>query len=390
MTAPMTERRTDLACACAAGFAFSCNYTNHAPLAPLLMKQFAFSQAMAGLLTTGIFLTHAAMQIPGGHLADRFGGHRVLAWALVVVCAGNVGIAYAGSFLSLLAWKVFAGIGTGACFVAGARYLAQAVPPARLPRAQGYYGGSILLGSGFVIYAVPTAAAVVGWSGAFWMTALVALVVLVAWTTLASTPSPAAHPTVNLRGLLGYGQLWLLGTVQMATFGLVIVIGSWITQLLRVHLGLTAGTAGALGSLVLLIGIVTRPLGGTLARLLSMRALVAGSLAINVVGCLMLAWSGHSAMRAVIAIVLLGLGCGLPYAALFNRAAALFPGRAGAAMGLVNMLGIVMILVGAPLVGKIADWTGNFQAAFVSLAAFSGVVLVVAVLIPNERRAAAD
>jgi len=81
------------------------------------------------------------------------------------------------------------------------------------------------------------------------------------------------------------------------------------------------------------------------------------------------------------AILLLGIGCGLPYAALFNRAAALFPGRAGAAMGLVNMLGIVMILVGAPVVGTIADWTGNFQAAFMSLAAFSAAVLLAAFFI---------
>ena len=151
----MKEHRLELACACAAAFAFSANYTNHAPLAPLLMRQFGFTQAMAGLLTTGIFLTHAAMQIPGGHLADRFGGRRVLAWALAIVCVGNVGIAFATGYAGLLFWKVFAGVGTGSCFVAGARYLAQVMPPALLPKAQGYYGGAVLLGSGFVIYAVP-------------------------------------------------------------------------------------------------------------------------------------------------------------------------------------------------------------------------------------------
>jgi cyanate permease len=56
--------------------------------------------------------------------------------------------------------------------------------------------------------------------------------------------------------------------------------------------------------------------------------------------------------------------------------AVLFPGRAGAAMGLVNMLGILMILVGAPAVGKIADWTGSFQASFVALAGFNAAVLL--------------
>ena len=279
----MKHKRLELACACAAAFAFSSNYTNHAPLAALLMRQFSFTQAMAGLLTTGIFLTHAAMQIPGGHLADRFGGRRVLACALAVVCAGNVGIAYAGSYGALLFWKVFAGLGTGTCFVAGARYLAQAMPPTLLARAQGYYGGSVLLGSGFVIYAVPRAADAVGWSGAFLMTALIAIAVLVFWLAAAPAPQPAAHPPVTLLSLLGHGQLWLLGSVQMASFGLVIVIGSWITQLLRVQAGMSVAAAGGLGSLVLLIGIASRPLGGALARELPVRPLVGASLSITAV-----------------------------------------------------------------------------------------------------------
>jgi NNP family nitrate/nitrite transporter-like MFS transporter len=377
----MKEKRLEIVCACAAAFAFSSNYTNHAPLAPLLMKQFAFTQAMAGLLTTGIFLTHATMQIPGGYLADRFGGRRVLAWALAIVCAGNVGIAYAGSYGELLFWKVFAGFGTGTCFVAGARYLAQSVPSNLLARAQGYYGGSVLLGSGFVIYAVPRAAEAVGWSGAFLTTALVAVAVLVFWLALAPAPQSTAHAPVSLLSLLGHEQLWLLGSVQMASFGLVIVIGTWITQLLRMQAGMSAAAAGGLGSLVLLIGIASRPLGGVLARDLPVRPLVAASLAINVVGCLTLAWAGSSVGWMVGGIVLLGIGCGLPYATLFNRAASLFPGRAGAAMGLVNMLGIVMILVGAPVVGKIADWTGSFHAAFASLAAFSAAALLAALFI---------
>ena len=44
-------------------------------------------------------------------------------------------------------------------------------------------------------------------------------------------------------------------------------------------------------------------------------------------------------------------------------------------LGLVNMLGIVMILAGAPAVGHLADWTGNFQSSFVALGAFTLAVL---------------
>ena len=52
-----------LACACVIGFAFSANYTSHAPL--------------------------AGMQVPGGHLVDRLDARTVLIFALAWVALGN-------------------------------------------------------------------------------------------------------------------------------------------------------------------------------------------------------------------------------------------------------------------------------------------------------------
>jgi MFS-type transporter involved in bile tolerance (Atg22 family) len=75
----------------------------------------------------------------------------------------------------------------------------------------------------------------------------------------------------------------------------------------------------------------------------------------------------------------------LPYAGIFNRAAALVPGGAGSAMGLVNMVGIAMILVGTPAVGFLADWTGKFQASFWSLGAFALLAATVAAAIPERK-----
>ena len=101
-----------------------------------------------------------------------------------------------------------------------------------------------------------------------------------------------------------------------------------------------------------------------------MTTLVRCALLMNAVACAALAW-GQSTALTFVAILALGAGCGLPYAGVFNRAAALFPGRAGAAMGLVNMVGILMILVGAPAVGRLADWSGEFRSSFLALGGFS-------------------
>src|SRR6266446_7512471 len=79
------QQRSAVICGCIVAFAYSANYTNHAPLAPALFRSFGFNQTLAGFLTTGIFATHALMQIPGGHLVDRLGAKRVLLCALAWV-----------------------------------------------------------------------------------------------------------------------------------------------------------------------------------------------------------------------------------------------------------------------------------------------------------------
>jgi nitrate/nitrite transporter NarK len=364
-----------LLCVCAAGFAFSVSYTNHAPVVPALIAEFHFSQAMAGLLTTGIFLTHAAMQIPAGHVADRLGSTRVLAAALAIVGLANLGIGFASAYTHLLWWKIFAGLGTGACFVSGARYITGLFTGPRMHLAQGLYGGSVLLGSGFVIFAVPQFLAAFGWRGTFFATACLALAVLAAWMLAAPRPPAPPRASGSFAGMLTDPQLWMLGLVQMASFGLAIVAGSWIAALLRNSLGASPARAGLAGSLVLLLGIVTRPLGGVLAPRFGVPATLRAGLLGCIAGCFLLGAGTPSWQTALPAIVLLGAGCGLPYAGLFNRAAACYPGRAGAAMGLVNMLGVGMILAGAPLVGHLADWTGSFRSGFLALGVFAALAL---------------
>jgi MFS family permease len=375
--------RAAVVCGCIVGFAYSANYTNHAPLAPALMHQFGFNQTLAGLLTTGIFATHAAMQIPGGHLVDRLGAKRVLLCALAWVALGNIGMALTDSYWQLLLCKIFTGVGTGVCFVGGARYV-HAAAGSRLSVAQGFFGGSVQLGSGFVILAVPRLYLLAGWRATFLVSAGMAVTAALIWLAAAPEVAPAAVVSGRWREMLLAPQLWLLGLVQMATFGLSLVVGSWVVVILTRVLSVPATRAGLIGSLVLLVGIVSRPLGGVVRRHVGIRPILAGSLLLIAAGCFIFVSSSISLGLALTAVLLIGTGCGLPYAAMFSRAGALFPGRAGAAMGLVNMVGILMILFGAPLVGHLADLTGTFRTSFVALGSFAVLALAAVSLIQRD------
>jgi nitrate/nitrite transporter NarK len=376
---------TAVICGCIVAFAYSANYTNHAPLAPHLMREFGFNNALAGLLTTGIFATHAAMQIPGGYLVDRLGSKRVLLFALIWVAVGNLGMACAVAYWQLLFCKIFTGMGTGVCFVGGARYVHEATAGPRLHVAQGFFGGSIQMGAGFVILVEPRLYLILqGWRSTFLVCGAMALTAAVIWFSASPTVEFGARPPGRFHEMLLAPQLWLLGLMQMATFGISVVVGSWVVIVLTKVMKVPATRAGLIGSLVLLLGIVSRPLGGFLRRHMGIRPLFIGSLLMVALGCFLFLPPTISVATALAAVVLVGIGIGLPYAAMFSRAGALFPGRAAAAMGLVNMLGILMILGGAPLVGHLADLTGSFKTSFAVLAGFSLAACAVVPFIDRE------
>jgi MFS family permease len=383
---PLSEsaQRVAIVCGCIVAFAYSANYTNHAPLAVALMREFGFNNALAGFLTTGIFLTHAGMQIPGGYLVDRFGSRRMLLIALLWVATGNLLMASAAAYWQLLFCKIFTGIGTGVCFVGGARYIHEGCAGPRLHVAQGYFGGSIQLGAGFVIFAVPQLNRLAGWRAAFLICAGMVIVAAIIWMAKAPRVEFPPSPPGKFHEMLLAPQLWLLGLFQMATFGMSVVVGSWVVVLLVKVMKVPATRAGMIGSLVLLLGIVSRPLGGALRQHIGIRPLMTGSLLMTALGCFLLLPSSISLMTAMAAVILIGIGVGIPYSAMFSRAGALFPGRAAAAMGLVNMLGIIMILGGAPLVGHLADLTGSFKTSF---AVLGGFTLSTCALVPLIDRA---
>jgi nitrate/nitrite transporter NarK len=383
---PLSEsaQRVAIICGCIVAFAYSANYTNHAPLAAALMREFRFNNAMAGFLTTGIFLTHAGMQIPGGYLVDRFGSRRMLLIALLWVALGNFLMAAAGAYWQLLFCKIFTGMGTGVCFVGGARYIHEGCAGPRLNVAQGFFGGSIQLGAGFVIFAVPLLYKLAGWRATFLISAGMVLVAAVIWIAKSPLVEFPASPPGKFHEMLLAPQLWLLGLFQMATFGMSVVVGSWVVVLLVKVMKVPATRAGMIGSLVLLLGIISRPLGGALRQHMGIRPLFAGSLVMTALGCFLLLPASISMITALAAVVLIGIGVGIPYAAMFSRAGALFPGRAAAAMGFVNMLGIIMILGGAPLVGHLADLTGSFKTSFAVLGGFTLATCALVPLIDRE------
>ena len=78
---------------------------------PLLMQEYGWSAARMGLLQSFFFYGFTASHLPGGWLADRLGGRRVLGGGTFVWSLATGVTPVAGSFTGLAAVRIALGLG---------------------------------------------------------------------------------------------------------------------------------------------------------------------------------------------------------------------------------------------------------------------------------------
>ena len=356
--------------------AFGFTYSDHAPLIPLVSADFRLDDLGAGLLSTALFTSYMGTTLLTTGLSERLGPKRVVGAGLAVSAAGTAIFALAPGYPVALAAKAVQGIGSALAFVAAARYLAGLYGERRNHLALGLYGGGFPLGSAMALVAMPPlAAAFGGWRGAFGAEAAFVAAVALAWWRAPAVPR-VARPG-NIRDALRCANCWWTSLQHAAGFGLAIASGTWITVYLLREFHLPLELSGLLGSLLLVLAVLARPLGGLLLareRMPTRRVMRIGDLAI-VAGVALLAFPDRPLAVALVGAILVGIGVGLPYSAVFNTAAASLPGAPGVAQGLAAIGGTAGVIVGAPAMGY-AVQTFGFWAAWLFVGGVSAVAFV--------------
>jgi len=356
--------------------AFGFTYSDHAPLIPLVSADFRLDDLGVGLLSTALFTSYMATTFLTTGLAERLGPKRMVGAGLAVSAAGTAAFALSPGYSVALAAKAIQGVGSALAFVAAARYLAGLYGERRNHFALGLYGGGFPLGSAVALVAMPPlAAALGGWRGAFWVEAAFVAVAATAWWRVPAVPR-VARPG-NIRDALRCPNCWWTSLQHAAGFGLAIASGTWITVYLVREFHLPLELSGLLGSLLLVLAVLARPLGGLLLareHMPTRRVMRIGDLAI-VAGVALLAFPDRPLTVALLGAVLVGIGVGLPYSAVFNTAAASLPGAPGAAQGLAAVGGTAGVMVGAPAMG-FAVQTFGFWAAWLFVGAVSAIAFV--------------
>jgi nitrate/nitrite transporter NarK len=300
------------------------------------------------------FVTRFLAEVPGGRLIDRLGARRMCLIGAAFIGAG-VALSMAAP-VPVLGVAARAVTGTGIGFIAGSAYVRRT---GGSPFAQGLYGGIGLGAGGLAIAVVPEFLPLFSWRAPYASALGLAALALAA---LALAPEDQAD-SVGIAGsvtpkVLSDPELRRLGLLYSVAFGTTVALSNWIAELLERH-GMSA-EAGAIGGLILITGLVTRPLGGLILR--NQKARIRKAVALSLVaGCAGSALLGTSISvpTAVVGCLLLGIGGGIPFSPAFTGAAGLRPDAPAAAVGIVNAMAAAVVLTFTPPVGLTFSLPGD-------------------------------
>ena len=359
---------------------------NHAPLLPLIMPELGITPAQAGLLSTVTFLGGGLLAIPVGQLTDWLGAKWMMAGSLAILLLSTLGMAAAPGYGSLLALRLLSGVGVCASFIAAGHYANAHWRGPRSALAQGLLGGSMQLGIGIAIFVLPLLATRVGWRGALALCAAPLVVVLGLWLRWARATSPR-RGTVAMRSVFADPAAWRLGLVNGATFGLTVVLGTWVAVYFVEEFGLALTLAGMFGAQTALLGMVGRPMGGLLVArgVVGARALIRWMLAGSALALLLLAWPGRPLAAALVAVVLVGITASLSYPGMLVLASRVRPDATGAVLGVVSTVGSLVVILGAPAIGALFSASGGFSLPFGLLALLPAAAVWATAGLPRDR-----
>jgi ACS family sodium-dependent inorganic phosphate cotransporter len=164
--------------------------------APLIMKELEWDEASLGIILSAFFLGYTLLQIPGGWLADRYGGKKVLAFGVLWWSLFTMITPLARTITGMAAMRTLMGVGEGVNFPSIQSVMAKWIPVAERSRVMGFTLSGISVGN---IIAFPLATWIMltlGWRSVFYIFGLFGFIWCVFWL-LGAANRPEEHTGIG-------------------------------------------------------------------------------------------------------------------------------------------------------------------------------------------------
>lgn len=164
--------------------------------APVIMKAYGWNEASLGIILSAFFMGYTLLQIPGGWLADRFGGKRVLTFGVLWWSFFTMITPLARTITGMAFFRTLMGLGEGVNFPSIQSLSARWIPAHERSRVMGFTLSGISAGN---ILAFPLATWVMvtfGWQTVFYLFGLLGIVWCLFWIKQAAD-RPETHPAIS-------------------------------------------------------------------------------------------------------------------------------------------------------------------------------------------------
>lgn len=344
------------------------------PMMDILLKELDITMAQGGWMMSIFFVAGVLLALPAAFANDKFGPKTTGMIALACTAMGSLIGGFSESLEILLIGRIIEGIGLGVIAVVAPAVIAMWFPPEKRGLPMGIWASWVPVGSFIMFNLAYPIQSYLGWHGVWWFGTVVAIVALIYYAMVVTTPPKETlnvkkergnAPTQEWTMIQGLKQpnAWLLG-LAFAGFGFATNgFTSFAPQYFIQAHGVLGEKANFYTSLTPMMSIFSTIIAGwVIVKLRNTKlVLVVGTCLATVLYAF--AFLLPSASWIIPMMLLLGFVPGFVATANFTLAPETMPtpALAGIALGINNLLFNLGSFFGPPIIGNVIS-QGNWSA----------------------------
>jgi ACS family sodium-dependent inorganic phosphate cotransporter len=402
------KRRFTIIAMCASGM-FLCyvDRVNISVAALAMQKDLGWSETTKGWVLSSFFVGYILLQVPSGWLANRFGGKRVMACAVLLWSLFTLLTPWAAaiSLPMLIAARIALGASEAATYPAIYNIYGRWVPPSERGRAVALLSGAIPAGTLFALVVTGWMLGFLQWPHVFHIFGIAGFAWFILWYLTVSNdpatdrrigaderrfleevmPAPRGKAPVPWRALFREPAIWaLIYNHFCSNWGFYMLL-AWLPSYFNSALGISMSGAGAYSAAPWLTMFIVGIISGVVVDKLFARGVRTIVLRktfqiTGLVGSSIFLVLASQATTAPLAVALM---CGALGFLAFTLVGFvpnyldIAPRYADVLVGITNVLGTLPGIVGIVVTGWLVDKTGSYASAFILAAGIhlSGAVI---------------
>ncbi len=355
---------------------------NYPAISVLVSRKLEFTYIESGLVTAAFGLAYALMQIPGGFIADRYGGGKALLGSMAVIALAPLVFVFGGTFTAAFASRLIAGAGCGVVIPSAILLLSNWFSEQKLGNAMGIFGSAWGLSQVLSFALLPALIVDGNWRLPLEFTGVYSLVVAlgallpIRWAAHNESRTPVKMK-INLRDFFTR-NLVALSLPQFVALAIPVGVLAWAPTFLTSRLSLTETDAGRIIAIIGVTNVLASYVGGVAASRVRKRLVIVLSMLLAMIFTVLFGTS-DSAWVAMLWLAGIGWGGMLCFASVFSLvpyASKRGPEVAGITFGIFNTIGNIGNFVSPILLAWVLGATNSFTIGFAIL----GLIALLGVL----------